>query len=302
MDRKGAFIPGVNFVGSSKNQVDFITNTVLGLDGNPLIMTVEAQIDTIAGDSLQEVYLVDKKSFAKADYSDKPKDITVPSTEGAAYNPSQMLTWIERLRSGDLGNVYYKRFSEEGGFTYTTGTGGNFHYELTASVPLWELPPDGFEPCLVAVTANNAVSTYHFDYSGEKEKEQLVGIRLEGDNAKVLNNITLMANAQAAGGSYVNQLMDIVSPTGSLIPMPQFEAGVTEEEDGYLTYEYKLGIKLLQGKKDVSGSDSAFMSIAPTTLGIAVYGELGMTLNGEERELTDSYNVTVAAELFSVIP
>lgn len=297
MNRKGAFIPGVNFVGGSKNQVEFLTHTVLGkVTDNPLLMTLDAQIDTVSGDSLQEVFLVDKKSFDKRDYSDKPKAVKVPSTNGDEYNPSTVLAWIEKLRSGELGNVYYKRFSEEGGFTFKNRTkSGGSHYELSSFVPLWELPPDGFEPCLIAVTGNDAVQIYHFDYSGDKAKEQLVGMRMSGDKAKVLNNITLMANAQAAGGSMAEHLMDIISPTGSLLPLPQYEAGVTEE-DGYLTYDYKLGIKLLQGKKDVSGADSAILSIAPTTLGIAIYGELGLTLNGEEREFSNSYNVTASAE------
>ncbi len=296
MDRKGAFIPGVNYVGGTTNQIEFLADTVLGLSDNPLYMTVEAQIDTSAGDSLQEVFLVDKKAFTKADYSDKPKALTLPSTSGSDYNPSTVLSWIEQMRSGDLGNVYYRRFSSDGGFSAEgASSSGGSHYELEMQVPIWELPPDGFEACLIAVTGNDAVQVYNFDYSGEKEKEQLVGMRLKGDKAKVLNNITIMANAQAATGSMVEKLQEITSPTGMIIPQTNYEAGVTEVQ-GFLTYEYKLGVKLLQGKDDVSGADSAYMSIAPKTLGISVAGELTMQLSGEEREMTDGYNVTVAAE------
>jgi uncharacterized repeat protein (TIGR02543 family) len=297
VDRKGAFIPGVNFIGGSTNQIEFLTNTVLGSSvDNPLLMTVEAQIDTGLNDALQEVYLVDKKAFQKKDHSDKPKEVKVPSAQGAEYNPSEILEWIEKLRSGGLGDVYYKRFSETGSLTAEKANeSGGSHYALYTCVNLSELPPDAFEPCLIAVTSNDAVAVYHFDYSGEKEKEQLVGIRMNGDKKDVLDNITIMANSQAAGGSMVDHFMEMTTPTGTIFPMPTFEAAI-EEEEGYLSYTYKLGIKMLQGQQDVSGPKSASLSVAPNTLGIAVAGELSMSLNGEEREMTDGYNVTVSAE------
>lgn len=292
LDRKGAFIPGVSFVGSS-NSIEFLTN----LGSGDLYYTVTAQVDTVYGDSVRDIFIADKKAFKNPDCSDVPEAIVLPGMEGSSYNPSAALEWVDKLKSGALGTVYYRPLYDDEGFTYKSVlNGGGYHYEFSHTMPLWELPPDGFEPCIVAVTSMGAVQIYSIDYSGNAAKEQLVGLRLSGDYAMMLNNITLMANAKAVGGKAVEKLAELTEPTGSIIPLPSFESGIELDDDGYLDYSYTIEMQLLQGKQSVSDAKKAYTSILPSTLGIVVAGGWNMELDGKEHELSNSYDVKVAGE------
>ncbi|MBO4898147.1 MAG: carboxypeptidase regulatory-like domain-containing protein [Clostridia bacterium] len=298
LDKKGAFLPGVNYVGSS-NTIEFLGNALS--NNSVLSLGVEGDFNTLAGDNLKEIYIVDRKAFKNKDYSDSPEELAVPSTSGAEYNPSAVLGWLERLRSGDFGNVYYHRFEGENDITFEGKTldKQKNQYKLSSSIPLWELPPDGFEPAFVAVTDKDAVAIYNIEYEDDDE-EQLVGIRLDGDMATMLNNITLMANAKALGGGAVDKLLEIAQPTGSVLPLPSFTASV-EEDDGFLTYKYNIEVQLLQGKQSVSGPDSANLSLAPATLGIMISGDWNMSLDGKERAFSEGYDVKVSAEDMDVM-
>ncbi|MCR5419069.1 MAG: leucine-rich repeat protein [Lachnospiraceae bacterium] len=292
LDRKGAFLPGVNFVGSS-NTVEFLTN----LGAGKLYVTAEAKVDTGFNDYIRELYLVDGRTFQNPDYSDKPAKLNFPAMEGEAYSPSAAREWIESLESGGLGNVYYQRFSQGKDIMFTDlGEVNGYHYELSICVPLWELPPDGFEPALVAVTDRGAVQIFKADYSGENAGDQLVGMRVSGDSAVMLNNITLMANAKAVGGGAVEKLAELSQPTGSLIPLPSFESGIELDDDGFLDYTYSIKMQLLQGKKSVSDAEKAYMSILPSTLGVAVEGGWNMEMAGKDRALLQSFDVAVSAQ------
>ncbi|MCR5268518.1 MAG: carboxypeptidase regulatory-like domain-containing protein, partial [Lachnospiraceae bacterium] len=295
INRKGAFLPGVNFSGSS-NSIDFLIDTAItNAKDKPLYYTVNAKLKTAPGDSLLDVFLIDKRSFRNADFGDRPEALVTPAMDETNYNPSQAWQWGVKLEKGELGNVYYRRFSGGEPFVPTKEQGMWKYYEIEKTLPLWELPPDGFEPCLLAVTSNHAMQIYDFDFTGEAEDEQLVGIRLDGDKAGMLNNITILANAQALGGPAVEKLEELTEPAGSIIPLPSFEAGI-EEEDGYLSYDYTMEMQLLQGKKSVSDAEKSYMAILPSTLGIMAKGGWKMGVDGEERKVTNSFHVTVAGK------
>ncbi|MCR5118733.1 MAG: carboxypeptidase regulatory-like domain-containing protein [Lachnospiraceae bacterium] len=295
INRKGAFIPGINFAGSS-NSIDFLVDALItDAKDKPLYYTVNARLQTAVGDSLLEVFLIDKRSFENADFSDVPEALATPAMDEQNYNPTNAWAWGVELEKGELGNVYYRRLS--GGETFVPKEEKNSckYYEIEKTLPLWELPPDGFEPCLLAVTSNHAMQIYDFDYSGEAADDQLVGIRISGERAAILKSITLMANGQALGGPALEKLAEISEPVGSIIPMMSFEAGI-EEEDGFLSYEYTLEMELLSGKKSVSDAEKSYMAILPSTLGIMAKGGYKMSLDGEERKLSSSFNVTVAGK------
>lgn len=295
INRKGAFIPGINFAGSS-NSIDFLVDALItDAKDKPLYYTVNARLQTAVGDSLLEVFLIDKRSFRNADFSDVPEALATPAMDETNYNPALAWEWGVKLEKGELGNVYYRRLS--GGETFIPAEEKNSckYYEIEKTLPLWELPPDGFEPCLLAVTSNHAMQIYDFDYSGEAADDQLVGIRISGERAAILKSITLMANGQALGGPAIEKLAEISEPVGSIIPMMSFEAGI-EEEDGFLSYDYKLEMELLSGKKSVSDAEKSYMAILPSTLGIMAKGGYNMSLDGEERKLSSSFNVTVAGK------
>ena len=295
INRKGAFIPGINFAGSS-NSIDFLVDAAItDAKDKPLYYTVNAKLKTAPGDSLLEILLIDKKTFKNADFGDVPEALATPAMDENNYNPSQAWQWGEKLEKGELGNVYYRRLSGGESFVPAEEKESWKYYEIEKTLPLWELPPDGFEPCLLAVTSDHAMQIYDFDYSGEAEADQLVGIRISGERAAVLKSITLMANAQALGGPAVEKLAEISEPTGTIIPLPSFEAGI-EEEDGFLSYDYTLEMELLSGKKSVSDAEKSYMAILPSTLGIMAKGGYKMGLDGEERKLTGSFSVTVAGK------
>lgn len=295
INRKGAFLPGVNFSGSS-NSIDFLIDTAItDAKDKPLYYTVNAKIKTAPLDSLLEVFLIDKRTFRNPDFGDVPEALATPAMDENNYNPSLAWEWGTKLEKGELGNVYYRRFSGDEPFVSQKDSHGRNVYEIEKTLPLWELPPDGFEPCLLAVTSNHAMQIYDFDYSGEAADDQLVGIRLDGDKAGMLNNITLLANAQALGGPAVEKLEELTEPTGSIIPLPSFEAGI-EEEDGFLSYDYTVEMQLLQGKKSVSDAEKSYMAILPSTLGIMAKGGWKMGVDGEERKVTNSFHVTVAGK------
>ncbi|MCR5591702.1 MAG: carboxypeptidase regulatory-like domain-containing protein, partial [Lachnospiraceae bacterium] len=295
INRKGAFLPGVNFSGSS-NSIDFLIDTAItAAKDKPLYYTVNAKIKTAPLDSLLEVFLIDKRTFRNPDFGDVPEALATPAMDENNYNPSLAWEWGAKLEKGELGNVYYRRFSGDEPFVSQKDSHGRNVYEIEKTLPLWELPPDGFEPCLLAVTSNHAMQIYDFDYSGEAADDQLVGIRLDGDKAGMLNNITLLANAQALGGPAVEKLEELTEPTGSIIPLPSFEAGI-EEEDGFLSYDYTVEMQLLQGKKSVSDAEKSYMAILPSTLGIMAKGGWKMGVDGEERKVTNSFHVTVAGK------
>ncbi|MCR4586213.1 MAG: InlB B-repeat-containing protein [Lachnospiraceae bacterium] len=297
INRKGAFIPGVSFTGSTSS-VDFLVDLALTkAKDSPLYYTVEAALITPPGDGLWEVYLVDKKSFKNADFSDIPTALATPAMDNDNYNPSEALSWLAKLTQGGQGNVYVRSFSNGGSFTPKSVTSGNWNsYEISATLPLWELPPDGFDPCLVAVTSNYAVQIYDFDYSGENEKNRLVGTRLKGDSAAMLNNITLMANAKSLGGAAVEKLAELVEPTGSIIPLPSFEAKVSMDKDGFLTYNYTVAMRLMQGRKSVSDAEKSYMSVLPSTLGACVSGGWNMALDGKTNKLSNSFDVGLSSQ------
>ncbi len=295
INRKGAFLPGVSFIGSS-NSIDFLVDlTLTEAKDKPIYYTVDAEIITAAGDSLKEVAIVDKRSFKNADFSDIPEALATPAMGENDYNPSDALIWINKLQKGEHGNVYYRCFSKGEAFEVSaTDSGHKDHYEISGVFPLWELPPDGFEPCLIAITSNYAVQIYDFDYTGEKEDDRLVGIRISGDAASILDSITLMANAKALGGPAIEKLEEISQPTGSLIPMPEFESSIELSDDGFLNYSYSIKMQLLQGRKSVSDAEKAYMSILPSTLGVAASGGFNLKLDGGERKISKSFDVSVS--------
>ncbi|MCR4740070.1 MAG: carboxypeptidase regulatory-like domain-containing protein [Lachnospiraceae bacterium] len=297
INRKGAFIPGVSFTGSS-NSVEFLLDLALAdAEDSPVYYTVNAQVTTSDSDPLREVYLVDKKTFRNADFSDIPDPLATPAMGENTYNPSEALAWLEKLSRGELGNIYFRTLSNGEAFVPKTDTGDSgFTYDIKATLPLWELPPDGFEPCLIALTSNSAVQIYDLDYTGENEKDQLIGMRLKGDCAAMLNNITLMANAQVLGGGAIEKLEELTEPTGSIIPLPSFEAKVELDDDGFITYDYTVEMQLLQGKKSVSDAEKSYMSILPSTLGVTASGGWNMALNGKSREISNSFDVALSAQ------
>lgn len=288
LDKKGAFLPGVNYSGSS-NAIDFVTS--IGDDNDKFYLRAEGEIEVNTSDGVKEFYLVDKRAFKNKDFSDVPEAIEIPSAAGAGYNPSAVFDWLDKLEKGSLGNVYYQRINGDSALSYIgKGSNGTFKYSFLLCVPLWELPPDGFEPTIIAVTNNNGIQIHNFTYS-ENDPSQLVGMRLSDKMAQTLNNISMMANIMAFGGEAAKKLDDVTLPTGSLSFMPDFTASVKQDNDGYLTYNYTLKASVMQGANTVSNAKSAYMSVAPRKLGLQMTATLSMDLEGKERKMNEGFNL-----------
>lgn len=290
LDKKGAFLPGVNYSGSS-NAIDFVTS--IGDDFDMFYLTASGEIEVNTIDGIKEFYLVDKKAFKNKDYSDAPEAIQIPSVQSADYNPSAVFDWLDKLEKGSLGNVYYRRINGDSALSYIgKGANGTSKYSFSLCVPLWELPPDGFEPAVIAVTNRDGIQIHNFTYS-ENDPSQLVGMRLNGEMAATLNNIALLANAMAFGDGAIQKLDELMLPTGSMSFMPNFTAAVNKDNDGYLNYNYEVEASVLQGADTVSNAKSAYMSIAPRKLGLQMTATVSMGLNGKERKMSEGFNFEV---------
>ncbi|MCR4804431.1 MAG: InlB B-repeat-containing protein [Clostridia bacterium] len=307
LNKRGAFLPGVHYSGAS-SQLEFFTDYSTASDS--FWLRVTACIDVPEKDSLRRVYLVDRKSFAKENGYNEPVAITVPSTEGDAYNPSAVLQWLEGVRTGAAGKIYVHEFereySEEPLFGFIldkTYEGEGSRYILDAEVPLWELPPDGFEPTIVAVTANNAVKTFNIEYDESNADLQLIGVRLTDNVKKTLDWIASFATLKGLTGEAVlrgmEKLMEHVpkcnTPTGVFVPNAGFTASATTDELGYIHYSYGVTGELTTGMTTMSAATGSFMSIAPTTTGLITICGWNISLDGDTCMLKSDYTVELKA-------
>ena len=301
IDRKGGFLPGVSFTGSS-DTVTFFTESSI----SKLHATVEALVSIPDGSKFEALYLVDRKSFENADYSGAVTALDVPNTSGEAYNPGLALQWIDDLVSGKKGNVYYECYTNEA--RYALEKVGTSSYRFSTWIPLWELPPDGFEPTLIAVTDKGAVrfcnvvyekasmntydTAYHSDSDYADAADQLIGIRTSGTFSQALRLISVAANAQALGTEAGLKYLDVTLPAGAMVLYPTFSASI-EEANGFLSYSYELGIELDQGKVMPSGARASFTSLAPSILGVGIAGKMLFSVDGKEVSTTCGGDIMV---------
>lgn len=286
-DKRGAFIPGVNFTGTQSG-VNFVAND--STDNDALFLNINLEIERDQGDKVINVYMIDRKVYANEDYSDVPTELIIPSSQDAHSNPSEVYEWLVKLEREELGVVYWRCFLGDDEIQVSdTGTTD----VVTARVPLWELPTDAFCPTFIVMTDKGAIQIYNVEY-GVQDTTQLTGIRLNGRQAKIYNAIADMAGAVPPEEAEMAMLTNINLPTGLILPQKTFTATITASDDGYVDYEYKMGVDLVQGSLTPAGSSAPNLNIISGVTGIVVSGEWDMKLAGEDRQFVETFNVNAS--------
>lgn len=281
MDKKGSFLPGVNF-SATESEVIFYRP---GLEG-PLFLNMYVEMERAEDDTICEVYVIDRKKFVNLDFSDEPTELRIPSTKDAQYNPSAVYDWLERLKNGELGQVFWRCFTNESiDLEYSVNTD-----KLHAKIPIWELPPDDFCPTIVAVTGKGAIQIYNKEYD-DNDPEQLTGIRINGRQALIYNTIADMAGGTPVPQEMAEAVSYISMPTGMMIPRTYYTASIKEDSRGYLDYGYKLNVDLIQGSATPAGQSAPNLSILSGISGVVINGEWNMALAGEQRRFEEKFNV-----------
>ena len=307
-DRRGAFLPGVNYCGNEQ-EVDIVLNRV---DNNlQFIMTIEAEVDLFQNDYITEYYLIDRKEFENKDFSDAPKPLQVPDCSADKYNPSELYAWLDSLKER---NVFVQRYTGEsysGAIGFSKKENGDYTFDrmkLSALVPVYELPPDAFRPCLLVLTQRGAAQIYNIEY-GEMDNSQLIGVRVGGFMGNYLNTIGAMANLKAVGGEAVSRGLEklqasipkMVTDTGCFIPIPSasFKADIQVDDDGYFTYDYELIGELITGLTYSPKTTGSFMSLAPMTTGMTTRAGMTLKVDGKRHAQENGYMVEMQAAQWS---
>jgi len=282
LDRFGLFVPGVLKSGDAggydvNNALSGLTATwtvrvtpatvsysLAGLDdanGTPQTTSVSFQ------DPVESVWLIDKRWF------EAPAVANEVQVENALSAPSPLNAKTIRALFSDI--TAARRNNADFFVIYSAGklqdSARNGQQVFSGSIKLSDLPSGKFLPMAVLLTRGGAAVAV--DYQVPGGKKVLQGLKFPKWAAGVLEAIGVAATFTP----------DVdpskVVPLGRFIPLPTFSSGLDlNPVTGYLTYEYRLGVQLIEGEKAPAAGP---LALGPKTLGLGFKGEIGFKVSGE---------------------
>ncbi len=278
VDRFGVFLPGVLKSGDSRgfnadNAKGSLTATLsaraeittpataelatIGQPGATQTVTLE---DTIA-----EVHFIDPRIYT-AGFNDA--DPTALQWPQSISHP----TWEAFVQAATEGQ------NDDGAFnvrTFRAQRDNNGTWR--APVELWTMTPGTFAPLAVAITQRGAVGVV--PYARPLDREPLRGARFAPWMGDMLNIIGSLANADV-GLSVAEQL-----PLGPLRVSESFEGGIVLDEQGYLDYQYWVGVTFQEGQP---APNKGLIGLAGGHVGLSATGRVEFLSMGRTGEVTVS--------------
>ncbi|NOY80393.1 MAG: hypothetical protein GXP31_05230 [Kiritimatiellaeota bacterium] len=284
LDRFGLFVPGVLKSGDAGGfNAD---NALSGLTATWSVATVSATVDvTLPGyddaggtpqstsfsinDEIMEVWLVDKRWFEKplvANTTQTQAMLTAP----APLTESTFRAFLKQITDAERDGADFFVIHSPGTLR-TPPDAREATRTFEGTLKLHELPAGDFMPMVFVVTKYGVVTTA--DYRLPAGKKKLQGIRFPKWAATILEVIG-MAATFAPDVDPSN-----VVPVGRFVPLPSFSSGLDLNPlTGYLTYEYRIGVQMIEGGKAPAAGP---LALGPKTLGLGYKGEIGFKVNGE---------------------
>ena len=285
LNRYGLFLPGVNTSGDEG---------VFGLSSAETILTMgwtqqfteaqftiqEVPFDNPNGtarseqsreviDTVEEVWVIDPRSFADHPYDDEPVAVPPPSDTNDVQG---LREWLSNIATGGVPNVYRQVVRE------TSRTDAT-HASAAGQIKLWQLRPGAFDPVIVAVTRLGAVGIKTTGVYAMPEEQRLEGVRLRPWMANLADLFAFIAGVQATAKE-----LDGVLPRGRFEMIPEFTATIEEHpaEAYYLHYLYQIYINWTEGMETPLGGA---LSFGPAVLGLTFEGEMNFDTDGKKRKV-----------------
>ncbi len=287
MNRKGAFLPGAKKAGNQSAFNAFNADGPLtmtwsldvGLEQKQYSVTLpafdsagapSADETLVFQDGIEEVWLVDMKSFPDSSYNDDPVELRLPET----LEPAEGAAFLKNIQTGAEGyeNVYYRRVTD-----FANDDSDPEVVRATGQIKLWQLPPDLFKPAFIVVTKLGAVNAYVLDYAGTWAGKELTGARLPPWFAGMADIMGSVAGSQAMLGDGLKNAL----PKGKIIALPKFTANVVLRATKALDYVYSIDTQIKEGMQNKIGG---VLGLSPGFMGLSLYGGVEATLKGEDRE------------------
>jgi len=278
IDRHGLFLPGALKSGDTSGfDVDAAKPALTATwqvqgETKPVVTSLD-DYDTPEGkggssvvstkDAIALAILFDKRKFpiGKAGSADLAVPVTLPDKVDYAA----ATTLLDALRGGPQAkpepfHVVMSRGEPKGNDLFA----GALH--------LWELPAGVLDPAVLVVTRMGAVAIV--DYALPSGHKALQGAPLPAWAASLANLIGTVANYK--GAFDVSKAV----PRGSLIPMPDCQA-LIDLKDGYLTYEYRVGVTMTEG---TSTPGNGLLALGSRLMGLSLGGQLAFKVKGKDEQ------------------
>ncbi len=304
LDREGAFLPGVNKTGG-QDAFSLTAEATLTATWNLRIRrkTHNYQLpgfdlpDGSAGpaqnvtmvDDIEEVWLVDRREFAKDFYSSDPTVLNLPpSTDPVAI--AQVLSNFSKLP--DFGETKSATFFSRSKTVTEFDAAANL-FDATGKIKLWELPPGDFDPVLIVIAKSGSTAIYDVPYTGMDEAKRLTGVPIPPWLAFAFDIIGF-----AGGVATTQEEIKKFVPDGKFLPFPEFTATIARHKEmdvdtNFIDYEYKLTLLQKEGQ-DTPGAN--LTGLAAGIVGAEFKSEAAITMPGKDKKLALSITSTVKKE------
>lgn len=217
------------------------------------------------------MWWVDPRAFPEHPFADEPVDVSPPTDAGA-----EARAWWDDLRRGASTNFATLNhvFRRPAGQLVAGPQPEAF--QATGQAPLWSLAPGEIRPVLVAVTQRGAIAFWQGNADLGADP-QLTGVRVPPWLAFATD---LMGTV--AGVAATQEHLEGIVPEGRFLPLPEFTAEITADEEGVLDYLYGLRVAWSEGLANEGGG---LLGLAPSTLGLSFAGTVEFGLRGQAHEV-----------------
>jgi len=278
LDRAGVFLPGARRAGSGADYIAENARAALTLgwsvrvrpasfayalpkfdlaDGNP--GGTEAVTVT---DGLAEVWLIDPRSYTNR-WTGEPTALEPPT--GAS--PAALRSWLTSLGTAQVPGVLHRVVRS------FPSPDAEREVAVTGQLDLSQLPAGPFRPLFVVVTRHGGVTVHRHEYPSARR--QLVGVTPPPWMASAFEAMSRLTAAQPGS-------VDPYAMAGRLMPLARFQAAIGATEDGFLNYEYQLGVGVRDGIE--LGGDWSLV-LMPRLAGVFYEGKVEFGLHGQEGEM-----------------
>lgn len=285
LDRFGVFLPGLNQAGDLSNlklestaAATRLTWTITAQSAGPVSINLPAfETDGVPlpnyltmSDPITELWLIDPRSYTNSARSGNPVPLVVPGEQKALRD------WLARIRSGAISNLLAqpRLFSDVFPLPESDPVSG------TNSLRLWELPEGEFNPVFVAVTKGGAVGVQN-GYPFPSEIHKLRGVRVPpwlGSSMDGLSTLAAFPADPQRAAKTIPKGRYFIDPNRK----PEFRAAITNDANGFLSYNYNLPVDWNEGMENPGGG---LLDFLPGFFGVRYESGLNFGLRGTNAEV-----------------
>ncbi|MEQ1851354.1 MAG: hypothetical protein ABMA01_07155 [Chthoniobacteraceae bacterium] len=289
INRLGPFLPGVSKSGSAGtlgNDPDLLGMFTVTAVANPIEITLP-KYDLSSGasggtemftlsDSIEEILLVDPRSYPVNPMTDPAMDEPPPLTIDARFYDS-MRAYMRSV-GGVSGSPAKPNMFVSRATSYVPGLGAG---ELigTGEVPVWKLPSGAFKPYAIVRTRNGAWNYARIEFTGFDDYKQLYGLKLPTWAAGLADIVGTVSAAESLTPDVAKEQITKIMPEGLMKALPKISGTIETDGAGFFTYTYSIANELEDGM-DLPGT--GWLALLPGFEGFSVEGGAILKLEGRD--------------------